>query len=471
MNLFEVFVVNLLNLLPDVLAVKITEYIPPGEKKEFSVVDRRIYKVFLDSVRSLRLFSPPPTWTLNFVKQVHVPEDILVRAFSRYPKLREMTFGPSKNSCGGDEFGISEAPYLRRLIAFLEESQGKRLLSSVKKIRYREIKQQSFEEHSLKEAKEINRLFLSSIGHIGLERVSIQAYDRGTLTGTEIQPLLNKSPHLKTFVFNGLKSDQIVSLSFANQTQLSKVKLLHWKGPSSTLESLRSCQGLEELVIVFYYRAMGYFLLEEHPWKLKRLELIGMTVTNDAVLDALTKRLPYLEYLHLEFSVDHAISDEGMELLGRNCPRLKFLKFDNENLSNSGLDRLTQQLPHLEVLTLDQATNVTEEGIAAIARNCRYLRSLTVSDHQKIEKSGIDALRECRDLRALEFSDGDPISLEGLHQLVEQRPQLQYVNIEFSGNEEEQITEFYRTFPRIKKLPYVSSLKKISKLINGNGPP
>jgi len=458
-------VVNLLSLLPNELIAKISEYADSKTKRELSMVDRRTHAVVLDAVRCIRVFPAS-----RFSYQSHpsdIPEDILVRVIRRYPTLERITFGPPKNWGGSGEFGAKEVPYLKSLISYLESNPENHPLSSVKKIECREITQDMFGGFDKAQAKELNNRFLSAIGHNGLENIRVKAYHIGSiLTGTEIQPVLTNSPNLRTFVFDGFQSDQTVSLSFASQPQLSKVKLLNWKGPASTIESLRHCEELEELVID--YRAYSSdeikaILFGEHPWNLKRLELKGIAPRNDAELDALTKKLPNLECLGINLQ---SISDDGMELLGRNCPNLKTLQFSNKDLTDSGLDRLTQHLPHLEIISFDVAYNITEDGIAAIARNCKNLRFIRVVHYKKIEKAGIDALVEnCPDLRVVGFSHGGPVSLEGIHYMAEQMPNLHYVEL-YSMRDvpEEQIQGFYQKFPQVRKIPYTSSVKKLHNL-------
>lgn len=463
--LLGVFVVNLLSLLPNELIAKISEYADSKTKRELSMVDRRTNAVVLDAVRCIRVF--PANHFLYQNHSLDIPEDVLVRVICRYQTLKRITFGPPKNWGGSDEFGYNEVPYLKSLISYLNSNPENHPLSSVKKIEFREITKDNFRGFKNTQAKELNNSFLSAIGHKGLEKIKVKSYHNGSiLTGTEIQPVLTNSPNLKTFLFDAFQSNQSVSLSFSNQPKLSKVKLLNWKGPASTIESLRHCEELEELVID--YRAYSSneikrIFFGEHSWNLKRLELIGIAPQNDAELDAFTKKLPNLECLGINL---HGISHDGMELLGRNCPNLRVLQFSNRDLTDSGLDRLTQYLPHLEIISFDFAYKITEEGIAAIARSCKNLRFLRVVQYYKIEKAGIDALVEnCPNLKVVGFSYGGPVSLEGMHHLAEQMPNVRYVELySIDDVQEEQIQGFYQKFPNIRKIPYISSVKKLHNL-------
>ena len=456
--------VNSLSFLPNELIVKISGCVDSKTRRTLSMVDRRIHEVVLDTVRCIRVF-PRGTFSSQSYPS-DIPKDILVRVIRRYPTLVEITFGLPKNCCGSGEFGVKEVPYLESLISYLESDPKKHFLSFVKKIECSEITWDIFGDFDRK-AKKLNSRFFRAIGHKGLEKFKVEAnVVDSNLTGTEIQPVLTNSPNLKTFVFDGRLSNQTVSLSFARQPQLSKVKLLKWIGPASTIESLRHCEKLEELVVV--YRVYNFdeikkIFLGKHLWNLKRLELIGGVVPrNDAELDGLTKKLPNIECLGIDME---SISDDGMELFGRNCPNLKILHFSNRILTDSGLDRLTQHLPHLETISFDKAYNITEVGIAAIARNCNNLRFIRVVHYKKVEKSGIDALAEnCPDLKGVEFSHGGPVSLEGMHHLAVQMPNLRYVELCRVRDQVEQIKGFYQRFSQFSRIPCTSTVKKLHNL-------
>ena len=305
---------NFLSVTVNVLISKIIEYGDRTTKKALSMVDRRTNAVMSSMVRCIRIF-PPKCFSLR-ERPLNMPKDVLVKVIRRFPNLGRIIFEPENNY---NSFGAEEMPYLESLISYLENNPEKHPLNFIKKIQLREITVDEFGR-----AKELNSRFLGSIGHEELEDLRIAAYHLGSaLSGVEIQPALKNSPNLKTFVFNGFQTGQTVDLSFESQHQLTKVKLLHWKGSASTIESLRNCKALEELVIhcaEFSPEEIKAALLEDHPWNLKRLELKGIILKNDAELDVITQKLPNLERLSVELE---SISAEGMEQLGRNCPKLK----------------------------------------------------------------------------------------------------------------------------------------------------
>lgn len=432
--------------------VKISEYADPKTKRALTLLDRRTRAVVLEALKWLRVCPPDPYSSLSF------SVDILANVIQRHPALEKLTVGPGKDWYGNGEFRVSKAPYLESLISYLKEHP-------LKKIEFREIVKDPFVDSDREATQKLNADFLEGIGHPLLKKVRVVAHHLGSvLTGAEIQPVLDRSPNLKTFVFSGFQSDQSVSLSFAGQPQLTRVKLLSWIGNASTLESLKACDKLEKFAISCNFRATVEFrtgLLRNLPKNLKRLDLSNLAPQNDEELDALTKTLPNLESLSIDLGV---ITDDGMELLGNNCRNLRALHFNSKNLTDSGLARLTQNLPHLEILNFNEAYNVTEAGITYIALNCLKLRVLRVLHYRQIEKAGLDDLaKHCPQLEAVEFSHGGPISFEGVQTLTEQSRNLRYVQLNsiqhVSDNEIEAL--FYQKFPGISKIKNLAKLLRL----------
>jgi len=239
-----------LSLLPNTLIPQISSYLDSKTKRSLSMVDRRIHAVILDTVRSIRVF-PPRCFLFH-----RAPKDILIKVIGRYRNVETIIFGPLNKWDRSSHFGAKEVQYLKSLISYLESNREIHPLSSVKKIQYREIAHNNFTVFDEIQAKKLNTRFLHSIGHPGLENIRIHTNQAGPIPRViEIQPVLNNSPNLKTFVFHGFTPVRITYLSFARQSQLSKVQLLHWAGPASTIESLRQCKKLKELVIDYTIKA------------------------------------------------------------------------------------------------------------------------------------------------------------------------------------------------------------------------
>lgn len=214
--------------LPSELLVKIIEYSDSNTKKELSLVDRRTNALVSDTIRCNTVkcirVSPPVSLQGDYSD---IPEDILVRVISRYPRLTKIIFGP-ENLKGEGGFGAKEVPYLKSLISYLKSDQETHPLISVKEIQFREIAQDKLGSFDGAQAKELNNDFLSAIAHEGLENIEIRADgSNSVLTKFEARAVINNSPNLKKFKISGLYSGQKMSVTLINK--LKNVKIYYSK--------------------------------------------------------------------------------------------------------------------------------------------------------------------------------------------------------------------------------------------------
>jgi hypothetical protein len=122
--------------------------------------------------------------------------------------------------------------------------------------------------------------------------------------------------------------------------------------------------------------------------QLKRLGLVRCYDISEKGLSGVASKLPLLEELDISYSL---LSKEALEAVGRCCPHLKSLKFNNSGqkyrvcdeealaiaeymselrrlqlfgnkLTNDGLQAILDGCPHLESLDLRQCFNVTLAG-------------------------------------------------------------------------------------------------------------
>jgi len=125
-------------------------------------------------------------------------------------------------------------------------------------------------------------------------------------------------------------------------------------------------------------------LLSTRSGKLKRLSIAccyGMVCES---LVEVVQKFPLLEELSLTHTT---ITIEGIEALGRSCPRLKLFElnnslymgsgdcFDNEDVRNEEALAIAKNLPTLHHLQLI-GNRMTIKGVEAILDNCPHLVSL-----------------------------------------------------------------------------------------------
>lgn len=440
------------------------------DKKNLSLVNKTIYQIGARITQSLHIMAP--LFTVENEPPKDIPDNVLVNVIQRYPNVRKLTFGLSY--CYGGQFELMHNKYLRILIAYLTENQAQHPLSQVKKMVIREIVGQIFTYYhgiigsrifSEKKRSELNLSIMESLGHPNLESLVIKAFHNGsTLTGKEVTPILQKSLQLKKFALHCFQADNQFDISFKGHAKLISAKFDHFSGPVSSIESLKSCSGLQTLILknpdFKIEDGIKQILMSKHSWKLKKLEIEDILIKSDGELDAITKNFPDLEHLCISLS---NISEDSLEALGKNCPKLRNLYFNYDKVTNQGIDRLTQHLSELKALSFTQGYQITEEGVASIARNCRQLQVLSMIHIAGIKSSGIEALvLFCQELKVLEISHCGPVALEDLRYLAQNlRKLVDFHMHRINDINDKQIWNLKSEFPHLSKVPLFNKFKKL----------
>lgn len=367
--------------------------------KHLSQVDKNLYMLSCHVTETLCICPP------SFTKSAY-SESILVDLIKRYPHIKKLSIGRKNRG-----FESSEESYLRVLNVYLSIFP----LDHVKTLIFREIGGTGADE-----SKEINRQLMQALSHIKLESISIRLLNETSiLTGSEIQPILEKSLNLKKFKLRCYSNDHpLIALTFAKQAHLISANFIEFCAPAETLESVKSCSKLKSLKLsnAHHSQHIKTLLSEKASEKLTRLSIPGITIESDIELNAITKTHPNLEHLNITLG---PISDEGAAIIGSNCPKLRSILLNYQTATDKGLALLSSKLASLEELWMNKGFNITGTGVAAIAKNCSKLRRLKLYRIKALDKSGIEALiKHCKSLTHVEIGNTSPIALEDIRYLA-----------------------------------------------------
>ncbi|XP_022863164.1 putative F-box/LRR-repeat protein 23 [Olea europaea var. sylvestris] len=112
-------------------------------------------------------------------------------------------------------------------------------------------------------------------------------------------------------------------------------------------------------------------------------------VSGDGLSEA-AKRFPLLEELHLVFVMS---CNDGIEAIGRSCPKLRSFTLSESSYKHSQLPcnddalAIAKSMPGLHHLQL-LGNNMTNEGLQAILDGCLLLESLDIRRCFKVDLSG-----------------------------------------------------------------------------------
>ena len=251
-----------------------------------------------------------------------------------------------------------------------------------------------------------------------------------------------KSPNLQSLCFRLKDENKDLTIPFQLCPNLEQLTLAQGRGLSqATFDSLKGCKKLNTLVCdeLWETRKLLAFLMTTHGLDLKVLDLDRSTMlSTDYELFMMSKQLPNLEVFSQTHFYTHQnkLTDEGLALFARNCPKLTTLRFCFENTSEEGFAAFVQRTPNLQKLETNQAYHLGENALIALAKSCPRLKTLKLVHWKELTEKGLCALAEnCPDLEFLNISCCKNVSLKGIEEFVKRAPNLKAIHVWLPGED------------------------------------
>ena len=163
-------------------------------------------------------------------------------------------------------------------------------------------------------------------------------------------------------------------------------------------------------------------------------------ITNE-LLRSIAKLCPKLKTLLIGQSCDK-ITDAGVIALAKGCRQLSSLNLSQTcvrdlyrriRFTDAGVLALSRNCPQLSILNLSRCTGITDAGVIALAQGCRQLSSLNLKWCNKITAAGVIALARCPQLSSLDLEYCDQITDACVIALVQGCPQLSSLHLGLIG--------------------------------------
>lgn len=119
---------------------------------------------------------------------------------------------------------------------------------------------------------------------------------------------------------------------------------------------------------------------------LESLSLSGCTELPDSGLALLPRHGSKLQSLHLDCCF--TITDNGLSSVASGCSSLVILSLYRCNVTDYGLEALSNSCLALEDLNLSYCSRISDYGIRAISQNCRHLRAIRISYCRNLTGAG-----------------------------------------------------------------------------------
>ena len=129
-------------------------------------------------------------------------------------------------------------------------------------------------------------------------------------------------------------------------------------------------------------------------------------------------------------SWDLKVNNPELICIANGLRQLQSLDIYGSNITDDGIRALANWLPQLLSLNISYCRNISDEGLRALANGCRQLQSLNIASCRNITDEGIIALANgLPQLQSLNIYYCDKITDEGIRALANGCRQLQSLDI------------------------------------------
>jgi len=118
-------------------------------------------------------------------------------------------------------------------------------------------------------------------------------------------------------------------------------------------------------------------------------------------------KMPKCRKIEFSYLSIDPIDPNVINIMAKWCPNVEILDLSHCNISDEGLIKIAKEWPHLKSLHLNYSINreITDEGVRAVAQRCHDLRSFNLGGCDNISDAGVTAVAQgCPDLKFLDLS-------------------------------------------------------------------
>lgn len=191
------------------------------------------------------------------------------------------------------------------------------------------------------------------------------------------------------------------------------------------LEHFQLCEGSPKMN-VFNSEVME--ALTVHSKRLKIFELMNNRVVDKSNLHILLKGCPTLREVSFQFC--YGVDDECLKLVGEHCKQLlRFTNRPNDNITDTGLTAIARNCSHLIGFYLFGCSAAVNEGIKEVGRHCPHLQEITLCATLITDDVLHSLAATCLQLRVLLIPSCHQITAEGVMAIAKGCKRLRSIDI------------------------------------------
>ncbi|XP_061179862.1 uncharacterized protein LOC133188446 [Saccostrea echinata] len=252
-----------------------------------------------------------------------------------------------------------------------------------------------------------------------------------TESSKSAEAIVEPAHHLQA-TFNAFLSDMFCTLTVLETVHIASVNKLM----DSTLQALlKNCRNLKELALYGCdsISNAGFKALSEKSG-ITSLHLNSTSVT-DKGMEHICRCCHNLQ--SVSFAGCMYVTDVSIKHLCTHCPNLESLCvadpeifYHKSNITDGGLDYLSQYTGALQSLTMCNSAQISDLGLDQLARSCSKLTHLDVSGCLSVTDSTLQVLAQhCTFLQNVNFSECVHLTGKGINPLVVSCRWLQTLNV------------------------------------------
>jgi F-box and leucine-rich repeat protein 2/20 len=216
-----------------------------------------------------------------------------------------------------------------------------------------------------------------------------------------------------------------ISLTLGHQSTLDFVAL-----NDSIFAIARGCRKLQTFSISFSNEVTDHSVafLAGRCKELRSIKLYGCERVTDEAMKAVANRCPHLKELDIagrsftsEYgeSFDSKITDESFVVVGQKCSTLVDISIAYNDVTDIGIAALARGCRRLRSFSANRCPSISTDGMMALSRGCRMLRTIYLADCRRISDGCLFRISEgCTKLTSFTLSSNDLVTNAGISHIA-----------------------------------------------------
>jgi hypothetical protein len=172
-------------------------------------------------------------------------------------------------------------------------------------------------------------------------------------------------------------------------------------------------------------------------------------ITDNGVIEIAKNNLKLLE---ISLRLCNNITETAIISLANHCPNLTSIDFSFTNIRDNGVVAVARNCRHLVHVNLNYCENITDDAIIALAKKCPKLTSIDFSNTTINDKAVIALANNCPKLTEVSLRNCENITVAAIIALAENCHNLSKINVENTKVTYNDIDDLNKTYNKLSSI-------------------